>query len=224
MRHFIYTTERINLYSDLLATYDANEISGTTAYDANGNNNALISGCTINQTGKINKCYLFGQNDVVVTPFTNLPNELTFSCWFYKTGSGGGKIGRLYMKGSLGVYIDSNNTVYINIPFTTYKRVYVSNIATNNVWHHILVYINLNSALVSPIIYFDGTQQKLTVESYGSGTIITDTYNLYIGNRQNLDRNFEGYIDSVSFWGRKLNEFEVIQLYNNSYGIEYNQY
>ena len=50
--------------TSLVAAYNCNETSGSTCNDAYSTNDMTISGATVNQTGKIDKCYNYdGSND-----------------------------------------------------------------------------------------------------------------------------------------------------------------
>lgn len=82
---WIETLAGNGLLTDLISAWGFDETSGTTAIDSHGSNDGTINGATINQTGKVGKCYSFdGVNDYV-----DIGNSLssssvgTIASWVY---------------------------------------------------------------------------------------------------------------------------------------------
>lgn len=75
------------LLNNLIGAWLFDETSGTTVNDSAGTNNGTNYGATINQTGKLNKCYSFDGVDDYVTfatpsPFVeDFPNDFTVAFW-----------------------------------------------------------------------------------------------------------------------------------------------
>ena len=76
------------LLEGLVSYYKFDETGGTTANDIHGAKNGTIYNTTINQTGKIDKCYLFelaAANIRIPTSGQAIDgcSEFTVSIWFY---------------------------------------------------------------------------------------------------------------------------------------------
>jgi hypothetical protein len=72
-----------------------------------------------------------------------------------------------------------------------------SNSVTTGTWHHIAVVYDRGAVTNDPIMYLDGVAMALT-KAAPTGTMALDgAYSLRIGNREALDRTFDGSIDEA---------------------------
>jgi hypothetical protein len=204
-----------DLINGLVSYYSMEETSGSTMYDKVGTNNGTISGATINQTGKISKCYSFdGVNDYVLTsaPRPQDYTDYTMSLWVYvdsTIGSGDRAIvgydGTHATNGLFALYYNGGTlTMYPKGTAGTFTH----SVSTNT-WYHVVL-IREGSTTRA---YIDGS-------SKGSGTGNTaksgDGYNgvVYGSNRNYNNDFFKGRIDELGIWNRVLSATEVTKLYN----------
>ena len=84
-----------------------------------------------------------------------------------------------------------------------------------NSWHYVAVVYTHGNPNKAPSIYIDGVLQNLTVLSAPSGTAALDDQSFYIGSRGiNNSRVFDGLIDDVRVYNRRLKVSEIRKLGN----------
>jgi hypothetical protein len=226
------TTEIVALCDGLISCWEFDETSGTTAIDANGNNDGTIDGATINQTGKVDKAYDFdGADDLVNTNLNTHYTEFSFSCWIYLDGWGEDGLGRIFDKREaglqvLGLYVDgssSNNRIAFYQSRSTALGQWRTESSTLSLsdWYHICVTYDNSSVDNDAKIYINGTSMTIVEANMPSGTVTTNTDNYIIGNRGTKDRSFNGKIDQPAIWNKILNPSEVEELYNSGNGKAY---
>ena len=76
-------------------------------------------------------------------------------------------------------------------------------------WHHVLVTYNGASTANDAIIYIDGTSQTITEETTPSGSLLAGDQDIWIGNREDLARCFNGYLAEYARWGAILTQAEA---------------
>lgn len=222
-------TGRAQLTTGLIDCWEFNEASGTVATAYNPANNATIDGATVNQAGKVGKCYDFdATDDLVSIPITTHYTDFSFSAWIYLDSYGeGGNNARLFDKREvdsiqvLGCYVSgiTNNNLYFYAIFTTNGQWWtpVNSILTSQ-WYHVVVTYNSSSTSNDPVIYINGKSQILTEIQTPSGTLTTNLSKYIIGNRGAKDRTWDGLIDQPAIWNKILTQAEVTQLYNSGAG------
>lgn len=225
------TTAISTLKTNLLSLYEFDETTGTVAEDAHSTNDGTISGATINQTGKIVKCYDFdGVNDSVSNPLTAHYTNFSFAAWIYVHSSGGGTNGRIMDKRNAGgtnamwIYcadFDSDIRIRVGVGFTSNGDWGITTKMTKNAWHHLVVTYNNSSTANNPSIYIDSVAKTVARDAVPSGTLVTNTSKYWIGNRGDGDRAFDGLIDQVGMWDKILTQEEVTALYNAGNGLPY---
>lgn len=83
---------------------------------------------------------------------------------------------------------------------------------------HCVVAMNMNGVIgTAPTMYLNGVKQTVTNLFVGVGTAVADTSNLYIGNRSDGIRGFDGQILYLRQWRRQLSASEAQQLYRNPF-------
>ena len=177
------------------------------AKDCIGGNDGDVSGATLttNHLGMTDSAYSFEGNDYVEINSSVLQSsEFTISFWEYTNN------------GNLGYFLSDSNDVenllirrynlglYIGV-YVGYEA--ISYIACDNEkWNFITVKRESNgdfSIYVNAIL-------KDTDNSSFSGL----NNNLYLGNRQDLERDFDGKIAYPMIWNRALTDNEILALYN----------
>ncbi len=199
---------------------DFDEGGGTIAYDKSGYGNdgiLLPVGSEPNWVdGKFDKALEFdNENDCVNISndeSLNLTNSLTVAAWVYPRGWGEGSYGKIILKatgccGSDGYMIymsDLWDTLVLKLG-TSYYDDRINLFIGFNEWQHMLA--NFNSTHVS--FYKNGIGFNPV-----SRTIPIPTNNkpVYIGNSEDLDRTFDGIIDSVRIYNKALTPDETIIL------------
>ena len=221
--------------------YTGNNTLGLEDYSTYQNNGTLGNGSsgsvpTWSSSGKVGGAYVFdGSNDIISTSATTSLNSTfigggTVTAWIYPTGWGGNAFGRIIdSKGTATRwlwYLDQSNGNAESMRFVyefsggggTWNSPGSS--ITLNQWKHAAIVYDASSASNTPAIYIDGI--AVTASNYGiaSGTpnqYATET--LSIGNREALDRAFDGRIDDVRVYNRSLSAGQIYQIFlegNNS--------
>jgi len=161
--------------------------------------------------------YFDGGDDYILVPYSSsidITGLYTFIAWINPFSFGGYSRGRILDKNptlSSGYIFYIENTpsapqVYALEVFINGAPAYVSNVISLNVVQHVgavftgsAVNFYVNGKLV-------GSQSFTTYPS-------SNTENLYIGNRKQLDRGFNGYIAQVLIYRRALTDTEVYNVY-----------
>src|SRR5437773_6933608 len=199
--------------------------TGTSAVDSSGNaNTGTLSGTTLPTwaTGRIGLFALSTDGTGgYVTAGTgstlNFTGSFSLAAWIYPITLGGGSAGVIADRRTTG------NTVGYSFRFTTSGTGLTfilnaaagsdqvasnSSVITLNVWQHVVVTYNTTGKAVNFYVNAVGA---------GSGTTSTDPLtnsgSFYIGNREDLSRGFNGYIDEVRAYSRVLTSADVSTLY-----------
>jgi len=217
-----YTFTTTEQPADLVAYWNFNEGTGTTAADSSGNNN---DGTLVNNpawvNGKIGKAISFdGSNDFVDcgdNPAFNLGGTKTVEFWakfpvneidkriiaFPVEFAGAPIIVQHGLKVSAVEIVNASSSA---------GRTTSNNVITLNQWHHIAaVYDGVSSANTK--IYIDGIS-----ESVGSTpwNYYSKSGNVFIGGRQDNSAHFNGSIDNIRVYSRALTPAEILANYNEA--------
>jgi hypothetical protein len=203
----------------------------SNANDHSGNNrHASVNGpvLTTDRNNQSARAYDFnGLDDYIeVNSLPNFGNTISGAAWIYPrtygeaTGTG---FGRIIDKGSVlffihetggsaGNYSDNSLVLSIgengeNIAFNT-----PANTILLNQWQHVAFSVNLNSSSVK--LFVNGVEQTLHYVS-GMPSFIDDNTNtpLFIGERSDFQRAFNGKIDDLYLFNRTLTAAEISSLY-----------
>jgi hypothetical protein len=114
------------------------------------------------------------------------------------------------------ISINVNKTVEFAIKYTSTSANSYTSTATlsENIWHHVVWCISGNATSTSWNIYLNGT--KLT-SSTGPQFPNTTWATSFIGKAQTNTLYLKGYLNDLRFYSKTLKDFEVINLYNNTY-------
>jgi hypothetical protein len=220
------------LKDNIVACYEMNETSGTTAVDAsaNGYDGTIVGSVTINQTGKLDKAYSFPGSG---TATVDLPagakitgtTPRTFALWI--------KVNASISDGTLVSYGDADFNKFFDFHvinsggtnrlfFQKYGAVYTSGSSLtipDDTWTFVFLRYSGSTVRVGKVV--SGT---VTYEDFSVGTIDTGgTTNPRIG-----DFSFAvpavpywGLIDQVSIWNAEKTDDDLIAIENNGSGLAY---
>jgi hypothetical protein len=97
-----------------------------------------------------------------------------------------------------------------------------NNTISTGVWTHVVVTYNNNSVSNDPIFYINGVKKNTLEPVSSSGSANSDSSNdLYIGNRSDNDRTFDGVIDDLKIWNYELTPEQVKMEYNQGSAVRY---
>jgi len=223
----------MSLLTSIVGYYKFDENSGTSVGDATGvGNSGTFSGTTpYYKTGKINAGGNFNGSDTNVT-FTSVSSQnslsqLTVSVWVNIAGNGLNGLGRIIQKlnasnGYFQINMESSTTTIVfSASWATTVGIWRYTAPSQNVWHHIAVTYDGSSVNNVPTFYIDNASQSLASSQTPAGSRTTDDTNMYIGNRGDTTRTFNGTIDEIGLWSRLLSSSEISQLYNGGNGLQY---
>lgn len=205
--------------TNLEAYYKFDETSGTTATDAENSNDLTITGCTVNQTGKLTKAYDFdGTNDYVSGTITNLPIGSTarsVNMWVYSHDVG--NYIDFFTYGTAATnqlfHFRQNNdaTIWFQDQGTTVNS---TGTLTVNTWHMVTMTFDGTDTVK---LYIDGSEDgsSASFSSVNTGT----TYGANIGRYPTGAEYWNGLIDEVSVWSRALSASDISDLYNSGSGL-----
>jgi hypothetical protein len=160
--------------------------------------------------------------DKILTNTTTTGTSLTFAAWTYRTGDGGGSLGRIFDQettggggGNMNLYNDNDGVGSAEyafvVKFSGLSTLWSISPPTANAWHHICVTYDGSAVANDPIIYLDGVAQTLLSDVNAvAGTLDTSTKAYCIGNRNyGTDRNWAGDICEAAIWERILTADEA---------------
>ena len=213
--------------SGLVSWWDADTVSGTTAFDIQDGNNATLMNGATTALGKVGKAFsLDGVDDyIVIADNANLrpTNAITVNAWVKfnsfpdgvavhfidRHNSGSGEPYEGYALAcssasplpSLWIWTNPSNPIQNSVWGTT-------NIADDK-FHHLAG--TYDGSFVK--IYVDGVLEN-SVSASGS-IVYAGTLNLWLGASQQPSqfRRFKGLIDEVQIYNRALSASEIQQLY-----------
>lgn len=174
----------------------------------------VLSGALVPATGPIGNARSFdGTTSVISTPASTAIADVftgggAVETWFYADTLGGGGLGRLFEKGAYIVFIDDSNPFASSAVSFFHQHTggdteafWHFNGITNltGAWHHFAMVYNKDSASNDPVAFIDGVQVDATrAAETAANTMTSDAASpLYIGNRSNLDRGFDGILDEI---------------------------
>jgi biopolymer transport protein ExbB len=171
-------------------------------------NNGVITGVKATTTGEIDGAGIWGASttDKIVTGLQTATTTRTYEIWSYKTGDGGGALGRMFEK--RGLAAAQSELLFFTGGDYEYDRVWSGGIdqwdiaaPSANAWHSIAVTYDSSNASNSAIMYVDGAAQSLVTNITFAGTLVNNPSGYTIGNRQS---------DNARNWAGSLDEFRVV--------------
>jgi hypothetical protein len=139
--------------------------------------------------------------------------------WTYRTGDGGGSVGRVFDKREAGAEVELLRVFTTNYLFARRwsggLAEWTVAIPAVNEWHHIAITYDSGSTSNDPVIYIDGSSVSVTELSAPSGTLTDNSDAYIIGNRGAADRNWAGRLAEFAVWNRILNAREIASVYRS---------
>ena len=157
----------------------------------------------------------------------------TLSLWFTMHNAGQNTYGKLFTKQgdndstpSLALQTDGNRRILWSFPTTegspssTAGNCDLQHTFSTSLWYNfVMVYDMDDVTSAQPKCYIDGSEETVTSTRLGGGEYASNdddsSNHIYIGNYWNEIRSWDGNIDEVSMWNRKLSDAEVASLYNS---------
>jgi hypothetical protein len=213
------------LDANLVSHYKMDETAGVIMGEERFGliNGTITSGVTINRAGIVNSGYLFkGEADA---PKLNLltngtTTNFSISFWMNHTAGGDGA-SQKFLIGNDGntfqIPLESAGlplAVYGGGGVTTWYTKYIPRLGE---WDFV---VYTSGDTIERFYIFNGSET--TINNTDTRTI-TST-NFQVGsNAGTWNRNYAGNLDEISFFNRTLNMTDVLALYNNGMGVQYNR-
>lgn len=217
--------------------------SGTTSAGTCSTSGAWSNGAS----GKFDASMDFdGTDDYIVATTTALFDALprfSVAAWVYLDGWGGGNYGRIFDKGQngsgyfgRGMFVCNDGGVncnsqslsfYQSFNSDTYKGWWSSpaNSLSTGQWYHVAVTYDNTSTGNDPMMYINGKSVSVTENTTPiSGTADNDAdADLYIGNRYDTTRAFNGQIDDFRIYGYELSATQVKKVMNEGSAVRFGE-
>lgn len=230
-----YTKWNAALKTDLVSIWKFDEESSSTVvYDEHGDNNGTNVGATVNQTGKVGKCYTYVNNSKITIPnnsnfdFNAASESFTYCIWvkssnpsIYDSSS------KLFTWAGAGAYCIDVGATSTALSFVMYDGTNVPVVSTtdaaNDVWDGNWHFVACVNSVVDDkmYLYIDGV-----LDNSVANTIVRDTKNtadFTIGNYPTLTRSYSGLLDELMVYSKALTEDNITWLYNNGDGRSYSE-
>ncbi|MCK9308674.1 MAG: LamG domain-containing protein [Candidatus Cloacimonetes bacterium] len=215
-----------NLFTNLITVYELDETSGTTASDETSTNSGSInaSHVTINQTGKIDKCYwLWGTLGGITSTyngFSSTTSDFSFNTWINRGSSYEPSDRGIFVvptdEGNIGLWTFASGSLYGSVLGDTFNESYSFSAST---WYMVTMTIGDTIRL-----YVNGSQLGSDITRTNTNAY-TGNANVRIGYLQTGNWNpYLGYMDQTCFWNRALTQDDIDKLYNAGSGLAYSNW
>lgn len=218
-------TDQTTLKNGLLACWEFDETSGSTAYNATGSApHGANAGATINQTGKLGRSWhcTDGENDYIRFGNNfNLTPASTFSISTWRQYTSTFLPGLMSKRASpyagwSWTHGLNNEITFTFDDFNTNKTWTTTHTFSTGIWYHLLV---TSDGMGNIRMYVNNVTKTMTV----NGTVTNSTTNstdLTIGGYYNSNP-MRGYVDQTAIWNRQITSTERSALYNSAAGRTY---
>lgn len=157
-------------------------------------------------------------SDLITTRLTAIPTQHSIAIWAYAAGTGGGNFGKAIISSqTTGPFLgssDAGTTWQVGATYSGGSGSWNFTAKPLNEWHHVAYTLDGSTASNNPVGYMDGTSVAVT----GAGSSGTPSFGnaLYIGNRSDLARVWDGMIAHFCMWGAVLTAAEIRELANGA--------
>ncbi len=159
--------------------------------------------------------------DIVQMTHATGQTTMSWCIWAYRTGSGGGGLGRMWDTGNTQLLHDNGNTRYaFNADFSGTDGSWSIVLPSATTWHLVCVTYDGGSLLNDPIMYVDGSSVTVTERTTPVGTHVTNvTANAVGNNTGGAARNWNGRLAEYAIWeGTILTAGNMTSLWNGGAG------
>lgn len=196
--------------------------STLSALDSGPNGYTLTNTGVAATSGKIDGAAAFdggasGDNLVTSASAATAYTTMSTCVWINATGFDT-TARRVYQNGNLmdQIFGDTTNNFVFNAGWTTANGAWYTTLPSTGSWQHVCVTYDGGSTANDPVIYVNGSSQSVTETVAPSGSKVTSTGTLIIGNRPGNDRTWNGSIDTFvrvqeTIWSAGL----IATMYNN---------
>lgn len=223
------------LLDSLIAVYEMDETTGTSVYDAYGDNDGSTNS-TANQTGIIGKSKLFSGTNYISVPYnaTLLPDddEYSVSIWFRLTQlpADAGHIMYLYRArdsqtpyymANIFIHTDGYIAAYItNSAGTIYEFETNTGLLSIDTWYNLVVVNEGNGEDAK--IYLNNVDRTDSHPTAFTGALLEFDYVTYMGNQNSTEGyGIVGYMDQVIISKQAFTPADVALIYNSGLGRPY---
>nr|MDA3843492.1 hypothetical protein [Candidatus Kapabacteria bacterium] len=152
----------------------------------------------------------FTTSEVTNSDKLNMTGPITIEAWINPRGFGKNTYGRIVDKARFLFFMTSQNNIRCVVYTENNKsgdyRTEPNSISYNK-WQHVAVTYDAVGELK---IYINGEDQLLNDNSPATGKILDNSDNkLYIGNRADRNRTFDGRIDDLRIWNKVRSQEEI---------------
>ena len=225
--------ENSTLWEELYSVWNADN----NALDSFGTNDGTLMNGTTFTTGKIGQAFNFdGINDYVALPNSSFDftGDFSISTWV-KIPSVPSSVNQIFSNSNYDVAtsygyalaVNTNKTIRFFVGASIGSSIVTSTtVLALDTWYHVTV--TRDSVAKSSSLYINGvfevqaTNINLTI-SYGTRAI-QPTIGAYRGNNQgvlSVSNYFNGQVDALNIWNKKLTSTEIGELYNGGAGKQY---
>ncbi len=156
---------------------------------------------------------------------------MTFAAWVYKTGDGGGNLGRVFDFGAqdIALYSNASEALLFNTKWNGNNIVQwtsATGVFSLNAWTHIAITYDARSVGNNPKLYINGasTAMPLTTGTQTGAYYGIVTQECVVGNNAAGTRNWAGNLADVAVWNSILEENEIKALYQaGNYKQQFNK-
>ena len=182
---------------------------------------------TTDRFGNDSSAFLFGNSEMYyssVLSASTLTGSITYSCWIYPTAAQNsvilydGDLSTPALSNGFGFVMNDGTDWLAPAPYTPVAGQYVS-VLLGGVGQYLPYYVNLNQ-WYNLVLTKVGNAWTFYVNDAIWG-IFTGNYNTFLatgifalGNDATLSKPFNGKIDDVASWSRKLDAVEIEEVYN----------
>jgi hypothetical protein len=219
----VMAADSINpVYEGVVAVWEFDETSGTTATDTYGTHDGtLVNGTANNQAGKIGQCLDLDGTDDYVTLTNSADFQLTsfsISMWVYidaapeDVGVIIGKNSPNWYTSGYSLEYNSFNNLIFRVSAMTPSNIYYTMIT--GAWHHVVATFTGSHSY----LYIDGS---LVADAVQTGTISNMSSLLTLGKQDENDKYLNFKADQTIVWSRAIVLTEVSFVNNNGNGRAY---
>lgn len=203
--------------TSLMAHWNFDETSGSTAADHSGNNNhGTLFGHAHFSGGRHGNAVRFdGSHDYVRannSASLSVRSQITIASWVWTTGNFGSWtiVGKDHAyQNQLISYNGIQNSIYdLSYGGLPWYQPDLTNVLTPGVWNHVVITFDGNYHR----IYANGSK---VLTAYRSSDINYSNYPLYIGTWTGNTEFFNGKIDEVGIWDQALDDTQIAAFYSD---------